>query len=107
MSENLRSRRRVPLSLALFVRGVDIHGERFLEVTRSRNVSGGGVCFESRRDFLIGGRVDLAIDIPFRLRRYFHDKSRYDVRAVICRVEEPQPDGFKRVGARFLKELTP
>lgn len=95
---------RLSVHLAVDVSGTDIHGERFFERTRSLNVSGGGICFVSRRDLAVGGRLFLDIELPFRLRKHFGDRSDYEVRAVICRVEPAIPGEFSRVGARFLGE---
>jgi hypothetical protein len=99
----LQREKRVPLHLLLEVRGEDAVGARYSEKTRTLNVSGGGVCFESRRRVVIGARVRLAIELPVRLRRHFGNKSVYRARAVVCRVERRGAEPA-RVGARFLRE---
>jgi hypothetical protein len=96
--------RRMPLHLLVEVRGEDAAGTRFTEKTRTLNVSGGGICFESRRRLPIGARVRLSIELPARLRRHFGNQAVYRARAVICRVERARGAFPARVGARFLRE---
>jgi hypothetical protein len=96
--------RRMPLHLLVEVRGEDVAGTRFTEKTRTLNVSGGGICFESRRRLPVGGRVRLSIELPARLRRHFGNQAVYRARAVICRVERARGAYPAKVGARFLRE---
>jgi hypothetical protein len=99
--------KRVGLHLPLTVTGHDARGGRFTEVTRSMNVSGGGILFESHRPLTVGDRLVLSIELPVSLRRHFGDRDTYCARAVVCRVEQPSPAGPKRVGARFLGSADP
>jgi hypothetical protein len=97
-----RSRRR-ELVLPVTVAGSDLAGRSFSEATRTVNVSGGGLAFETRRRLEVGSRVILDIRLPPRLRRHFGGHDRYRVRAVVCRVVA----GDKRrveVGVRFTGE---
>ena len=106
MTAQMTSRhKRVGLSLALEVAGRDAAGTRFAEHTRTLNVSGGGLCFESRRNLLVGTRLDLTIPLPSALRARFGGRDVYRVRALVCRVEQrPVPEQF-HVGVRFLDEI--
>jgi hypothetical protein len=94
--------KRVGLHLPVEVRGEDAGGVRFTEVSRSVNVSGGGICFESHRTLAVGARLHLSIDLPLSLRRHFGDQDVYRARAVVCRVERFEGEDVARVGARFL-----
>ena len=96
--------KRVGLHLPVEVRGEDGAGARFTEYTRSVNVSGGGICFESHRHIAVGARLHLSIELPVSLRRHFGNRDTYKARAVVCRVERSETDGPCRVGARFLGE---
>jgi hypothetical protein len=96
--------KRVGLHLPVEVRGEDRAGTRFTEMTRSLNVSGGGICFESHRLLSVGARLELVIDLPVSLRRHFGNRDVYRARAVVCRVERSATDGASRIGARFLGE---
>ena len=97
--------KRVGLQPPVQVRGEDAAGVRFDEVTRSVNVSGGGICFESHRQVSVGARLQLAIELPPPLRRYFGNREVYRAKAVVCRVEHaPGEAAVNRVGARFVGE---
>ena len=103
---NLADRqKRVGLQLPLEVDGRDAGGTQFSETTRTLNVSGGGLAFETTRDLQMGSRVDLSIDLPPPLRHRFGGKATYAVRAVVCRVERPQGAAIARIGVRFLDEI--
>jgi hypothetical protein len=99
--------KRVGLHLPVEVQGEDTAGVRFTESTRSVNVSGGGICFESHHRIAVGSRLHLAIELPANLRRHFGDKEVYRARAVVCRVERFEGEEAARVGARFLGEEAP
>ena len=99
--------KRVGLHLPLTVSGHDADGRGFTEVTRTVNVSGGGILFESHRPLAIGDRLVLSVELPLSLRRHFGDRDSYRAQAVVCRVEPPSGEGPKRVGARFLGAAEP
>jgi hypothetical protein len=96
--------KRVGLHLPVEVRGEDAGGARFTELTRSLNVSGGGILFESHRNVAVGARLVLSIELPLSLRRHFGDRDTYRARAVVCRVEQHEGQEVRWVGARFLGE---
>jgi hypothetical protein len=89
------------------VRGEDGRGDRFTEYTRSVNVSGGGICFESHRQIAVGARLHLSIELPVSLRRHFGNRDVFRARAVVCRVERFEGEAAARIGARFLGEEPP
>jgi hypothetical protein len=99
--------KRIALSLPLEVRGEDETGGTFTEVTRSLNISGGGICFESHRHLAVGARLVLSIEVPTSLRRHFGNRDVYHARAVVCRVERLAGREVARVGARLLGEAPP
>ena len=96
--------KRVTLHLPVEVRGEDKGGTAFTEHTRSVNVSGGGICFESHHPLAVGARLRLAIELPVNLRRHFDNKDVYRARAVVCRVERGSGSEAARISARFLRE---
>jgi hypothetical protein len=98
-------RRRLGLQLPIRVSGNDERGAPFAEVTRTLNVSGGGVCFESRQRLAPGLRLTLYVSLPLPLRRRFGGRPVYRVQAVICRVERIEAQAVWRIGARFLGEV--
>jgi PilZ domain-containing protein len=95
-------KKRLDLHLAVKVRGADEGGHRFDEETRTRNLSAGGLCFESRHHVPVGGRVSLEIAIPDAMRRHFGGQAVYAVNAVVCRVERFEEGAVSRIGARFI-----
>lgn len=97
--------RRLGLHLPVRVSGQDVSGAPFAELTRSLNVSGGGICFETRHNLQPGLRVTVHVELPEGLRRHFAGRSVYRARAVVCRVERFEGQDMSRVGARFLAEL--
>ena len=99
--------KRQGLQLPVEVRGEDAGGARFTEYTRTVNISGRGICFESHRNVAVGSRLHLSIELPVNLRRHFGDKDVYNARAVVCRVERFEGEAVARIGARFLGEEAP
>jgi hypothetical protein len=97
--------RRLGLHLPVEVSGSDADGRGFTEQTRSVNVSGGGICFESRHALPIGARLSVGIELPRPLRPRFGNRVTYRVRCVVCRVERGDGATPARVSARFLAEL--
>jgi hypothetical protein len=97
--------RRMGIHLAVEVSGRDSMGRSFSEKTRSLNVSGGGICFESRQLLDVGSRLELVIELPPSLRPHFSGRSVYRARALVCRVEHFPAEPRYRVGARFLGEI--
>jgi len=97
--------RRVGLHLPVEVSGLNAAGRTFAESTRTVNISGGGVCFESGQKLTVGCRLSLHIRLPEALRRHFGGKPVYHARALVCRVERFEGEEHSRVGARFLGEL--
>src|SRR5688572_28788822 len=97
-------KKRVGLHLTVDVAGQDAAGVDFKETTRTANVSGGGILFETRHNLLVGSRLRLAIQIPESLRKHFGDRPVYNVKAVVCRVESFEGEQAHRIGARFLGE---
>jgi hypothetical protein len=97
--------KRVGLHLPLEVSGNEASGAPFAESSRSVNVSGGGLCFETQRTLVIGARVTVHVALPPPLRKHFGGKAVYRARAVVCRVEQSLSEAVSRVGVRFLGEL--
>ena len=97
--------KRLGLHLPVEVSGSDAGGRGFTEQTRSVNVSGGGICFESRHVLPIGTRVAVGIALPPPLRPHFGDRLVYRARCVVCRVERSDGTTPVKVSARFLGEL--
>jgi len=57
-----RKFQRLPLSIPVFVRGVDDSGKEFLEFATALNISAGGILLATRRS--IPKSANLALEIP-------------------------------------------
>ena len=99
-----RQKRR-ELRLPLNVSGRDARGAPFAERGQTTNISGGGLCFEAVRQFPVGSRLDLRIEVPPPLRRYFGGRATYAVKVVVCRLEAIESGATYRIGARFIGDL--
>lgn len=97
--------KRLGLHLPVEVSGSDADGRGFTEQTRSVNVSGGGICFESGHALPVGTRVIVGIALPPALRPRFGHRVVYRARCVVCRVERGDGATPAKVSARFLAEL--
>lgn len=97
--------KRLGLHLPLDLSGSDAAGHEFTEETRTLNISGGGICFESSNHLLVGSAIWLRIHLPPALQGRFGGQEIYSVRAVVCRLENFEGESLHRVGARFLGEI--
>ena len=104
MTADARRQKRVGLRLALDVSGHDAGGVAFAHSAQTLNISGGGVCFETSRNLLVGARLLLDIQIPPPLRGHFGGRATYRAWAVVCRVERFEGQAVSRIGARFLRD---
>ena len=104
MPETVDREKRLGLHLPVEVSGADAAGHAFTESTRTVNISGGGICFESAHHILVGTRVTLQIRLPPTLQKRFGGRELYQVRAVVCREENFDGQAAHRIGARFLGE---
>jgi len=102
LTSDARRQKRVGLRLSLDVTGQDAGGAVFGHSARTINISGGGVCFETPRNLLVGTRILLSIQIPPPLRGRFGGQEVYRAWAVVCRVERFEGQASSRIGARFL-----
>jgi PilZ domain len=94
--------RRLGLALPVVVTGRDERGRTFEESAETRNISAGGLCFETGRRLPVGARLVLDIRLSPALRPRFGGRARYGVRAVVCRIENFAGEDRYRVGVRFL-----
>jgi hypothetical protein len=97
MTSDARREKRVGLRLSQDAGGVD-----FAHSAQTLNISGGGVCFATPRNLLVGARLLLIIQIPPPLRGHFGGRAIYRAWAVVCRVERFEGQPSSRIGARFL-----
>lgn len=58
-----RQHQRLPLSIPVFVRGVDQDGKEFLEFATALNISAGGILLATRRSLPRAGSLSLEIPV--------------------------------------------
>src|SRR5512146_2103505 len=63
VSKERRKHPRLPLSIPVFVRGVDEDGKQFLEFATALNISAGGILLATRRALRLSGSVSLEIPV--------------------------------------------
>jgi c-di-GMP-binding flagellar brake protein YcgR len=100
-----RSHYRLPIRVPIFIKGVDKHGEEFLELTHTVNVSASGACFVCKRELQV--EADLMVSIPAPLPSDQQESDEYDFRfpAKIIRVGNGTVLPNKKVSVRFKKLL--
>ena len=59
-----RRSERLPLQVPIFVRGQDLYGEEFLDLTKTLNISAVGACLASPRRLRLNQLVTLRIPAP-------------------------------------------
>lgn len=87
---NRRQHRRICLQLPVMIR--DYYGN--VEITKTENVSKGGFCCASERDYLIG--QGLLVICP-----YNKTGQNIEVRGLVVRRHEPKPSSRKLYGVRY------
>src|SRR5258708_19136662 len=97
--------KRVALDVPVEGKGQGRSGPVWEEATQPLNISGGGICFESGQNLIVGSRLLLLIQPPPPLRKHFRNRPLYRARAVVCRVERFEGQAVSRIGARFLGEV--
>src|SRR5215208_4520983 len=98
MPDTVDREKRLGLHLPVELSGTDAAGHAFQEMTRTINISGGGVCFESAHHVLVGTRLLPQIRLPAALQGRFGGKELYSVRAVVCREENFDGEPVQRIG---------
>ena len=100
-----RSHYRLPIRVPIFIKGIDIHGQEFFELTHTVNVSASGACFVSKRELQID--ADLMVSIPAPLPSDPQESDEYDFKfpAKIVRIENGTVLPSRKVSVRFTKLL--
>lgn len=102
--EERRHSRRSPLDVPLHVEGHDADHERWTEMTRSCDVSEGGLAFTLAHRVDLGSLLHLSLPLPRRFRRYEPTASSYKTYALVRDVEGAGP---YRVGVKFFGQQAP
>ena len=102
MPESEERSRRLLLHVPVRVEGEGKNGAPFSAGTQTVNVSGTGAAFDLAEELLVGTRLHLAFELPENLRPHFGGQARYEVRAVVIRLEHVEGASSFRTAVRFV-----
>jgi c-di-GMP-binding flagellar brake protein YcgR len=96
---------RLPIRVPIFIKGIDKHGDEFVELTHTINVSATGACLITKRDLPYS--ADLLVSIPAPVNSDVGSPQDQDFRfpAKVVRLESSAANPSRRVSVRFSKVL--
>ncbi len=103
VSADKRKWQRIPIAIPVFIRGVDLHGNEFLEFATALNISAGGALVATRRQLPRSSRLSLEIPVAPVPRAMSLPKSARKLRATLVRVN--MEEGFQLWGLKFANSL--
>lgn len=98
-----RKHQRLPLSIPVFVRGMDQEGKEFLEFATALNISAGGILLATRRNLPRSSNLSLEIPVAPLPPTTVSNQSVRNLKARLVRVTHG--DRCHLVGLRFSKPL--
>ncbi len=98
-----RKHQRLPLSIPVFVRGVDHEGKEFLEFATALNISAGGILLATRRNLPKSSSLSLEIPVAPIPTTTAPTQSVRSLKAKLVRITHG--DRCHLVGLRFSKPL--
>ena len=98
-----RKHQRLPLSIPVFVRGVDQDGKEFLEFATALNISAGGILLATRRNLPKSSSLSLEIPVAPMPTTSASPQSVRSLKARLVRITHG--DRCHLVGLRFSKPL--
>src|SRR5512132_1736012 len=98
-----RKHQRLPLSIPVFVRGIDQDGKEFLEFATALNISAGGILLATRRSLPKSSNLALEIPVAPLPPTVVSSQSVRSLKARLVRVTHG--DRCHLLGLRFTKPL--
>lgn len=98
-----RRHQRLPLSIPVFVRGVDQEGKEFLEFATALNISAGGILLATRRNLPKSSNLSLEIPVAPMPTTTATTQSVRSLKARLVRITHG--DRCHLAGLRFYKPL--
>ena len=98
--EDKRRLRRIQISLPIRVRGTNLDGIQFEEMSRSVDVNANGALFLLNQDLKKGMRLRLSLPLPRSMQKTVASKPVYETDAIVMRVE-PGTSGTHMIAVRF------
>ena len=103
LTEERRRFQRIHLQVPLFIRGRDAHGEQFVELAKTLDVSGLGAFITSPRPLVIGAILTLTIPAPSITSSALVPAGMPPIQARVRRQQEA--GDVHLVGVEFLKPI--
>ena len=101
MFEERRRQKRVDVNIPIRVKGADVWGNRFEEVTKSINVTSDGAYFPLKHNIKPGSMLQLSLPLPRHLQKGAAPKAVYQTIGLVVRVEIVGTSQTSRVGVKF------
>ena len=101
MFDDRRRQKRVAVNIPIRVKGADIWGNQFEEVTKSINVTSDGACFPLKHNIKPGSMLQLSLPLPRQLQKSVAPKAVYQTIGLVVRVEIVGTSQTSRVGVKF------
>ncbi len=105
MQDDRRGFPRLPIRVPVFIKGKDIGGEEFLELTYTLNISAGGACFFSQRELQASTGLLISIPAPVDTSETAREDYEFKFPAKVIRIENGPIMSKRRVAVRFAKLL--
>ena len=96
-----RKHQRLPLSIPVFVRGVDENGKEFLEFATALNISAGGILLATRRSLPKSAGLSLEIPVAPLPADAFSNQSVRSLKAKLVRITHGEK--YHLLGLRFTR----
>ena len=96
-----RRSRRVAVNLPVKVRGINIQGVQFEEMTHSIDVSSGGALILLKQPLSKGMDLELSLPMPPGVRKAGSSRSVYHTAAKVIRTHPAETAGDFRIAVRF------
>lgn len=98
-----RKHQRLPLSIPVFVRGIDQEGKEFLEFATALNISAGGILLATRRNLPKSASISLEIPVAPVPEHNAQSQSNRTLKARLVRITHGERCHL--MGLRFVKPL--
>ena len=96
---------RLPIRVPIFIKGTDVNGEDFYELTHTLNVSASGACFLSERELQESANLLISIPAPVDVRETNHENYEFKFPAKVVRIENGPNSSRRRIAVSFAKLL--
>jgi len=100
-SKDKRRSRRVAVNLPVRVRGINMQGVQFEEMTHSIDVSSGGALILLKQPLSKGMDLELSLPMPPGARKAGSSRSVYHTAAKVIRIHPAETTGDFRIAVRF------